>query len=142
MADEPRFEEALSQLEALVRKLESGELDLEEALSTFEAGVALAKLCSGRLEAAELRIVKLEQGATRLEAATFAYTSTAFPMLTGTLVTAVGFVPVGFARSSAGRFCTRAVLPLKAGSSASEGCSSTCAQNVAHSRSFWMPKTI
>jgi exodeoxyribonuclease VII small subunit len=62
-ADEPRFEEALAQLEALVRKLESGELDLEQALSTFEAGVALAKLCSGRLEAAELRIVKLEQGA-------------------------------------------------------------------------------
>lgn len=63
MADELRFEEALAQLEGVVRKLESGELDLEEALSTFEAGVALAKLCSGRLEAAELRIVKLEQGA-------------------------------------------------------------------------------
>ena len=60
---EPRFEDALAQLEALVRKLESGELDLEEALSTFETGVALAKQCSSRLEAAELRISKLEQGA-------------------------------------------------------------------------------
>jgi len=63
MADEPRFEDALSQLEALVRKLESGELDLEQALATFESGVALAKLCSRRLEDAELRLVKLEQGA-------------------------------------------------------------------------------
>jgi len=63
MANELRFEDALAQLEALVRKLESGELDLEQALATFETGVGLAKLCSGRLEAAELRIVKLEQGA-------------------------------------------------------------------------------
>ena len=59
----PRFEEALASLEALVHKLESGELDLEQALGTFEEGVALAKLCSGRLEAAELRIRKLEAGA-------------------------------------------------------------------------------
>jgi exodeoxyribonuclease VII small subunit len=63
MADELRFEDALAQLEALVRKLESGELDLEQALVTFELGVGLAKLCSGRLEAAELRIAKLEQSA-------------------------------------------------------------------------------
>ena len=62
-SETPRFEEALAQLEALVHKLESGELDLEQALGTFEAGVALAKLCSGRLEAAELRIRKLEEGA-------------------------------------------------------------------------------
>ncbi|MGA7033166.1 MAG: efflux RND transporter permease subunit, partial [Pseudolabrys sp.] len=40
-----------------------------------------------------------------ITAATFAYTSTAFPMLTGTLVTIVGFVPVGFAASSAGEYC-------------------------------------
>jgi exodeoxyribonuclease VII small subunit len=59
----PRFEDALAELEALVQKLESGELDLEQALGTFEAGIALAKLCSGRLEAAELRIRKLEEGA-------------------------------------------------------------------------------
>jgi exodeoxyribonuclease VII small subunit len=60
----PRFEAALEQLEALVHKLESGELDLEQALGTFEQGVALAKLCSGRLEAAELRIRKLEESAS------------------------------------------------------------------------------
>ena len=58
----PRFEDALAQLEALVHKLESGELDLEQALGTFESGVALAKLCASRLEAAELRIRKLEEG--------------------------------------------------------------------------------
>ena len=63
-AGTPRFEEALAQLEALVHRLESGELDLEQALGTFEAGVALAKLCSGRLEAAELRIRKLEESAS------------------------------------------------------------------------------
>ncbi len=57
---EPRFEDALAKLEALVHKLESGALDLEQALGTFEDGVALAKLCSSRLEAAELRIRQLE----------------------------------------------------------------------------------
>ncbi len=62
----PRFEQALAQLEALVHKLESGELDLEQALGTFEQGVALAKLCSARLEAADLRISKLEESAGRL----------------------------------------------------------------------------
>ena len=62
-AAQPRFEDALAELEALVHKLESGELDLEQALGTFESGVALAKLCAGRLEAAELRIRKLEEGA-------------------------------------------------------------------------------
>jgi exodeoxyribonuclease VII small subunit len=58
---QPRFEDALAKLEALVHKLESGELDLEQALGTFEDGVTLAKLCSNRLEAAELRIRQLEE---------------------------------------------------------------------------------
>jgi multidrug efflux pump len=48
--------------------------------------------------------VKIEQGWDRARAATFAWTSTAFPMLTGTLVTAAGFLPVGFAKSSAGEY--------------------------------------
>jgi exodeoxyribonuclease VII small subunit len=60
---EPPFEDALAKLESLVHRLESGELDLEQALGTFEEGVSLAKLCSVRLEAAELRIRKLEEGA-------------------------------------------------------------------------------
>jgi len=48
--------------------------------------------------------VKMEQGFDRVKAATFAWTSTAFPMLTGTLVTAAGFLPVGFAKSSSGEY--------------------------------------
>ena len=46
----------------------------------------------------------MEQGWDRARAATYAWTSTAFPMLTGTLVTAAGFLPVGFAKSSAGEY--------------------------------------
>ena len=46
----------------------------------------------------------MEQGYDRVAAATFAWTSTAFPMLTGTLVTAAGFLPVGFAKSTAGEY--------------------------------------
>jgi multidrug efflux pump len=52
----------------------------------------------------EMMIKKLEEGCDKITAATFAYTSTAFPMLTGTLVTIAGFVPVGFAASSAGEY--------------------------------------
>jgi multidrug efflux pump subunit AcrB len=51
-----------------------------------------------------MMVVKMEQGWERSRAATFAWTSTAFPMLTGTLVTAAGFLPVGFAKSSAGEY--------------------------------------
>ena len=49
-------------------------------------------------------IKKLEEGSDKVAAASFAYSSTAFPMLTGTLVTIAGFVPVGFAASSAGEY--------------------------------------
>jgi multidrug efflux pump subunit AcrB len=49
-------------------------------------------------------VTKLEEGWDKARAATFAYTSTAFPMLTGTLVTVAGFVPIGFARSAAGEY--------------------------------------
>ena len=54
--------------------------------------------------AVEMMIKKLEEGSDKVTAATFAYTSTAFPMLTGTLVTIAGFIPVGFAASSAGEY--------------------------------------
>jgi multidrug efflux pump len=47
---------------------------------------------------------KLREGLDRLAAATFAYRSTAFPMLTGTLITVAGFIPVGFAQSEAGEY--------------------------------------
>jgi multidrug efflux pump subunit AcrB len=55
--------------------------------------------------AVEMMITKLEEGCDKISAATFAYTSTAFPMLTGTLVTIAGFIPVGFAASGAGEYC-------------------------------------
>jgi multidrug efflux pump subunit AcrB len=51
-------------------------------------------------------LVKLGLGWDRLSAGSFAFTSTAFPMLTGTLVTAAGFLPVGFARSGTGEYTT------------------------------------
>jgi hypothetical protein len=54
--------------------------------------------------AIEAMAVKLEQGWDRVRAATFAWSSTAFPMLSGTLVTVAGFLPVGFAASSAGEY--------------------------------------
>jgi exodeoxyribonuclease VII small subunit len=54
--EEVKFEEALKQLEALVTRLEVGDLPLEEALSVFEEGVRLTKLCSQRLNEAERRV--------------------------------------------------------------------------------------
>lgn len=61
MADEKeiQFEEALTRLEAVVNRLESGELPLEESLRLFEEGVYLTKVCTHRLEAAERRITIL-----------------------------------------------------------------------------------
>ena len=67
--------------------------------------IGLGLLVDDAMIAVETMITKLEQGADKVTAATFAYTSTAFPMLTGTLVTIAGFVPVGFAASSAGEYC-------------------------------------
>jgi len=54
--------------------------------------------------AVEMMVVKTEQGWDRVRAASFAWESTAFPMLTGTLVTAAGFLPIGFANSSVGEY--------------------------------------
>ena len=66
--------------------------------------IALGLLVDDAIIAVEMMVVKLEQGWDRLRAATHAYSSTAFPMLTGTLVTAAGFMPVGFAKSIAGQY--------------------------------------
>ncbi|MGQ3675465.1 efflux RND transporter permease subunit [Xanthobacter sp. TB0139] len=66
--------------------------------------IALGLLVDDAIIAIEMMVVKLEEGWNRIEAASFAWTSTAFPMLTGTLVTAAGFLPVGFAKSSAGEY--------------------------------------
>jgi multidrug efflux pump subunit AcrB len=67
--------------------------------------IALGLLVDDAMIAVEMMITKMEEGYDKIKAATFAYTSTAFPMLTGTLVTIIGFVPVGFAQSAAGEYC-------------------------------------
>ena len=54
-----KFEEALQKLEAIVNKMEGGDLSLEEALNAFEEGVKLAKFCSSKLDEAERRVEKL-----------------------------------------------------------------------------------
>jgi multidrug efflux pump subunit AcrB len=65
---------------------------------------ALGLLVDDAMIAVEMMERKLEEGLDRLAAATFAYRSTAFPMLTGTLITVAGFIPVGFAQSQAGEY--------------------------------------
>jgi multidrug efflux pump len=66
--------------------------------------IALGLLVDDAIIAVETMSVKLEQGWERLRAGSFAWSSTAFPMLTGTLVTAAGYLPVGLARSSTGEY--------------------------------------
>src|SRR5271165_4968857 len=66
--------------------------------------IALGLLVDDAMITVEMMVTHLEQGEEKERAATFAYTSTAFPMLTGTLVTVAGFVPIGFARSAAGEY--------------------------------------
>ena len=66
--------------------------------------IALGLLVDDAIIAVEMMVVKIEQGWDRIRAASFAWESTAFPMLTGTLVTAAGFLPIGFANSSVGEY--------------------------------------
>src|SRR5271155_4289502 len=66
--------------------------------------IALGLLVDDAIIATEMIVVKLEQGWDRERAASFAWTSTAFPMLTGTLVTAAGFMPIGLANSATGEY--------------------------------------
>ncbi|AWN40224.1 efflux RND transporter permease subunit [Methylobacterium durans] len=66
--------------------------------------IALGLLVDDAIIAVEMMVVKMEQGWDRMRAAAFAWESTAFPMLTGTLVTVAGFLPVGFANSSTGEY--------------------------------------
>src|ERR1700743_11228 len=66
--------------------------------------IALGLLVDDAIIAVEMMVVKMEQGWDRMRAASFAWESTAFPMLTGTLVTAVGFLPSGFANSAVGEY--------------------------------------
>lgn len=75
--------------------------------------LALGLLVDDAIIAVETMAVKLEQGYDRLRAAAFAYTSTAFPMLTGTLVTVAGFLPIALAKSATGEY-TRSIFEVSA----------------------------
>lgn len=66
--------------------------------------LALGLLVDDAMISIEMMARKLEEGMDRLQAATYAYRATAFPMLTGTLITVAGFLPVGLAKSSAGEY--------------------------------------
>jgi len=66
--------------------------------------IALGLLVDDAIIAIEMMVVKLEEGFERLKAAAYAWSHTAAPMLSGTLVTIIGFTPVGFARSTAGEY--------------------------------------
>ncbi|MDI4632374.1 efflux RND transporter permease subunit [Pelomonas sp. V22] len=66
--------------------------------------IALGLLVDDAIIAVEMMVRKLEEGYDKMHAATFAYDATAMPMLTGTLITAVGFLPIGMARSMTGEY--------------------------------------
>ncbi|MEO6354733.1 MAG: efflux RND transporter permease subunit, partial [Burkholderiaceae bacterium] len=79
------------------------EIDLHK-ISLGALIIALGLLVDDAIIAVEMMVRKMEEGFTRLDAATFAYTSTAIPMLTGTLITAAAFLPIGLAKSAAGEY--------------------------------------
>ena len=66
--------------------------------------ISLGLLVDDAIIAIEMMIVKMEQGWSRFDAACHAYKVTAFPMLTGTLITCAGFIPIGFSKGSASEF--------------------------------------
>jgi multidrug efflux pump len=73
--------------------------------------LALGLLVDDAIIAVEMMAIKMEQGFDRMKAAAFAYSSTAFPMLTGTLVTAAGFLPIATAKSGTGEY-TRSLFQV------------------------------
>ena len=73
--------------------------------------LALGLLVDDAIFAVEMMATKMEQGYDRVRAASFAWTSTAFPMLTGTLITAAGFLPIATAASSTGEY-TRSLFQV------------------------------
>jgi multidrug efflux pump len=75
--------------------------------------LALGLLVDDAIIAVEMMSSKMEQGWDRIKAASFAYTSTAMPMLTGTLVTVAGFLPIATAASSTGEY-TRSIFQVTA----------------------------
>ncbi|HEY4210315.1 MAG TPA: efflux RND transporter permease subunit [Steroidobacteraceae bacterium] len=90
-------------LAAVFVVMEITDIDLQR-VSLGALIIALGLLVDDAMITVEMMVTKLEEGLDRVKAATFAYTSTAFPMLTGTLVTVAGFIPIGFAKSAAGEY--------------------------------------
>ena len=66
--------------------------------------ISLGLLVDDAIIAIEIMVVKMEEGFDRIKAAAYAWSNTAAPMLAGTLVTVIGFTPVGFAKSTAGEY--------------------------------------
>lgn len=62
--DKMSFEEALAELELIVRQLEAGEVELEKSIAIYERGAALKAHCDARLKAAELKVEQIVQGAS------------------------------------------------------------------------------
>jgi multidrug efflux pump len=92
--------------------------------------LSLGLLVDDAIIAVEMMAIKLEQGFDRFRAASFAYTSTAFPMLTGTLVTVAGFLPIATAKSSTGEY-TRSLFEVSAIALMASG-------SVAGCDSYWL----
>ena len=71
--DKMSFEEALAELEGIVRQLEAGEVELEKSIAIYERGARLKAHCESRLKAAELKVEQIVQGAggTATEPANF-----------------------------------------------------------------------
>ena len=90
-------------LAAVFIGMEFDNIDLQR-ISLGALIIALGLLVDDAMITVEMMVTRLEAGDDRHHAAVFAYTSTAFPMLTGTLVTVLGFVPIGFAQSQAGEY--------------------------------------
>ncbi len=63
MEEKMNFEQSLARLDEIVRRMERGDVALDEALSLFEEGTALAKSCNQLLDEAELKVVQLTKGA-------------------------------------------------------------------------------
>ncbi len=61
--DKMSFEEALAELEGIVRQLEAGEVELEKSIAIYERGAALKTHCESRLKSAELKVEQIVQGA-------------------------------------------------------------------------------
>ena len=73
-------------------------------ISTGALIIALGLLVDDAMIVVEMMVRKLQEGFDRMKAASYAYTATVFPMLTGTLITAAGFLPIGTAQSSTGEY--------------------------------------